>query len=135
MHSWSPFGSRRRGRWAAGRGGVAPRQGPAGVPPGAAGRGAAAARGFGSRPPKSTGARFRGHCQIVSLAFSGFCPDFGGRRRLLWSSFAAWILSDLGNAKFGQKTTYFVPAAKALAGLPMVHFQFGPEPHMKSNGS
>ena len=40
---------------------------------------------------------------IVILAFSGFCPDFGGRRGLLWSSFAAWSLSELVNAEFGQK--------------------------------
>ena len=59
-----------------------------------------------------------GKFSIFILAFSGFCPDFGGRRGLLWSSFAAWSLSELVNAEFGQKQIIFFSAAKALAGLP-----------------
>ena len=54
---------------------------------------------------------------MFSLACSGCCPDVGGRRGLLWSSVAAWSLSELVNADFGLNKKYIdFSVAKALAG-------------------
>ena len=48
------------------------------------------------------------------LACSGSCPDLGGRRGLLWSSFAAWSLSELVNAEFGQENFGCESASRSL---------------------
>ena len=59
--------------------------------------------------------RFGGNSKFIFRRFPDFAPVWGGRRGLIWSSFAAWSLSELVNTEFGQ--TKKCSAAKALAGL------------------
>lgn len=50
-----------------------------------------------------TWVRFGDNLIVFLSALSGFCPDFGGRRPLLWSVFPAWSRSELVNVGFGPK--------------------------------